>query len=400
MGTKGIRDYFSTGRGQIKVRGRAEIVEGRTMTQIVITEIPLLRQPREAPPPHRELVKEKIIEEVSGLRDESDENTRLVVDLKRGATPQVVLNKIHQHTPCSTSFSVNMLAIDNRRPRLLTIKDAIICYIEHRREVILRRTRFLLKKAEDRAETLEAYLLALGNLDEFIRLIRDSKSRDEARERIKAQAFSEEAAQALGIMLRGQPSLKPRPGFYVFTDKQVNAILDLRLYQLTALEQDKIQNDYNTILDEITDLLDILSKEDRVLEIIKIELREIKDKYGTPRRTDFAVDEGDMNLEDLVANEGQIITISHRGYIKRTNAEQFRLQARGGKGMKGMETTEGWAAQEDEDDFVEHLFAAGTHDYLLFFTNTGRVFMERVFSVREDPGPGRQVGQEPAQPPP
>jgi DNA gyrase subunit A len=382
LGTKGIRDYFATGRGHIKVRGRAEIVEGRTLTQIVITEIPYYVNREKLHLRIAELVKEKIIDEVSGLRDESDENTRLVVDLKRGAQPQVVLNKIHQHTPLSTSFSVNMLAIDNRRPRLLNIKDAIVCYIEHRREVILRRTRFLLRKAEERAEQLEAYLLALGNLDEFIRLIRDSKSRDEARERIKAQVFTAEAAAALGILLRDQASLKARPGFYVFTDKQVNYILDLRLYQLTALEQDKIQNDYQNILEEIKDFLDILAKEQRVLDIIKTELREIKDKYATPRRTDFAVDEGDMNLEDLVANEGQIITISHRGYIKRTNAEAFRLQARGGKGMRGMETTEA-ASEEEEGDFVEHLFAAGTHDYLLFFTNTGRVFMERVFYIPE-----------------
>jgi DNA gyrase subunit A len=380
LGTKGVRDYFSTGRGYIKVRGRAEIVETRTITQIVITEIPYYVNREKLHLRIAELVKEKILDEVSGLRDESDENTRLVVDLKRGAQPQVALNKIYQHTQLSTSFTVNMLAIDNRRPRLLTVRDAIFCYIEHRREVILRRTRFLLKKAEERAETLEAYLLALGNLDEFIRMIRDSKSRDEARDRIRAKTFTLEAAQALGILVRGQESVKS--GAYRFTEKQVNAILDLRLYQLTALEQDKIQNDYNAILEEIKDLLDILAKETRVLGIIKDELQEIKAKHATPRRTDFAVDDGDMNLEDLVANEGQIITISHRGYIKRTLAEHFRLQSRGGKGMRGMETTEA-AADEEEGDFVEHLFTAGTHDYLLFFTNTGRVFMERVFYIPE-----------------
>jgi len=382
LGTSGIRSYMATGRGHIKVRGRAEIVQTATKEQIIITEVPYYVRRDKLHERIAELASQKVLPEISAIRDESDENTRLVIDLKRDAQSQVVLNNIYKHTALETSFGINMLAIDNLRPRLLSIRDAISAYIEHRREVILRRTRYLLKQAEGRAETLEAQLLALGNLDEFIRMIRDSKSREEARERIKAYDFAPEAAEALGILLRDQPSLKIREGRYVFTDRQVNNILDLRLYQLTALERDKIKQDYDEILEKITDYLDILAREERVLQIIKEELLEIKQKHATPRRTDFGIDEGDMNIEDLIANETQIITISHRGYIKRTPAEEYRVQARGGKGLKGMEMRE-VTAEDEEDDFVEHLFSAGTHDYLLFFTNTGRVFVERVFFIPE-----------------
>ncbi|MEM7011902.1 MAG: DNA gyrase subunit A, partial [Verrucomicrobiota bacterium] len=382
LGSRGIRSYFETGRGALKVRGRAEIVEEGKKTQIIITEVPFYVNPGRLHERLGELVNTKVLPEISAIRDESTELTRLVIDLKRDASPQVVLNNIYKHTSLETGFSVNMLAIHERRPKLLNMRAAIDCYIEHRREVILRRTRFLLKKAEDRAETLEAYLLALDNLDEFIKMIRESRNRDEAREKIKAYDFDPAAAEKLGILIRDQESLKIREGRYVFTDRQVNAILDLRLYQLTAMEVDKTQEAYAAVLEEIKDLLDILAREERVLAIIKEELLEIKEKHATPRRTDFAADEGDMNLEDLIANEGAMITISHRGYIKRTSPDEFRVQARGGKGLKGMETREA-ATEEEDDDFVEFLFAASTHDYLMFFTNTGRVFVDRVFSIPE-----------------
>ncbi|MEM1293953.1 MAG: DNA gyrase subunit A [Verrucomicrobiota bacterium] len=382
LGSRGIKSYFETGRGQIKVRGTAEIAEKGNHEQIIITQVPFYVRRDKLHERIAELTREKVLPEISAIRDESDENTRLVIDLKRDSQPQVVLNNIYKHTSLETSFSANMLAIDNRRPKLLSVRDAINCYIEHRRDVILRRTRYLLKQAEDKAERLEAFLLALGNIDDFIKMIRDSKSRDEARDRIKAYDFSPAAAEALGVLIRDQPSLKIKEGRYVFTDRQVNAILDLRLYQLTALEQDKTKNDYNEVIEEIKDYLDILNREERVLAIIKEELIEIKDKHATPRRTGFAADEGDMNLEDLIANEGAIVTVSHKGYIKRTPAEEYRVQNRGGKGLKGMETRDAMS-EEDEDDFVEQLFAATTHDYLLFFTNTGRVFLERVFSIPE-----------------
>ncbi len=381
LGFNGIRNYMRTGRGSVKARGRATIETlPSNRDQIIITEIPYNVNRATLVERIAELVNQKVLPEISAVRDESDENTRVVIDLKRDARSQVVLNNLYKHTQLETSFSTNMLAIDNRRPKLLNIKDALTCFLEHRREVIIRRTRYLLGKAEDRAEVLEAYLLAIANLDDFIKIIRNSANRDEAREKIKAYRFTTEAAEALGILIRGQPSIEG--GEYVFTDRQVNSILELRLYQLTALERDKIKDEYDKVLDEIKDLLDILAKEVRVLAIIKEELLEVKEKYGSPRKTDIVPDEGEINIEDLIANESTIITISHRGFIKRTPAVDYRTQGRGGKGLKGMETRDA-QTEEEESDFVEHLFSGTAHDYLLFFTNTGRLFVERVYVIPE-----------------
>ncbi|NNE92372.1 MAG: DNA gyrase subunit A [Verrucomicrobiales bacterium] len=383
LGQKGIQEYAVTGRGSIRVRGRAEVIETKTgREQILITEIPYAVNRAKLVERIAELANAKILPEISAVRDESDENTRVVVDLKKDSRSQVVLNNLYKHTSLETPFSANMLAIDDRRPKLLSLKDAIVCYIEHRREVVLRRTRFLLRQAEKQAERLEAYLLALGNLDDFIKMIRDSKTRDEAREKIKAYTFDPADVEKLGILIRGQASLEIEEGRYVFTDQQVSHILELRLYQLVGLERDKIKNEYDTLLETIKDLLDILAREERVLQIIKDELQETKEKYGTPRRTDFAEYEGEIANVDLIANESNVITISHRGYIKRTLSTEFRTQARGGKGLKGMETRE-TADEEEEADFVEHLFAATSHDYLMFFTNTGRVYVERVYQIPE-----------------
>ncbi|MDF1753129.1 MAG: DNA gyrase subunit A [Verrucomicrobiales bacterium] len=383
LGTRGITDYATTGRGSIKVRGRAEVVENQNgREQIVISEIPYAVNRARLVERIAELANEKILPEISAVRDESTEVTRVVVDLKRDARAQVVLNNLYKHTALATSFSANMLAIDNNRPRLLSVKDALICYIEHRREVIIRRTKYLLRKANEQAERLEAYLLALGNLDDFIRMIRDSKNRDEAREKIKAYDFSVEAAEALGIFMRGQESLKLKEGRYTLTDRQVEHILELRLYQLVGLEREKIKAQYDALLDEIKDLMDILAREERVLAIIKQELLDVKEKWATPRLTDFGADTGEIANVELIANESNVITISHRGYIKRTLSSEYRTQARGGKGLKGMETR----ASDDEDeadDFVEHLFAATSHDYLMFFTDTGRVYVERVYQIPE-----------------
>ena len=277
-----------------------------------------------------------------------------------------------------TSFGVNMLAIHERRPKQLSIIEALDAFIEHRREVVIRRTKFLLDKAEDRAENLEAFLLALGHLDDFIQIIRDSKNRDEARERLKDYKFSVKTAEALGVLIRDQPSIEGDE--YIFTDRQVNSILELRLYQLTAMERDKIKGDYDNVIEEIKDLLDILDKEARVLEIIKTDLLEIKEKYATPRRCPILPDEGEIGIEDLIANEGMIVTLSHRGYVKRTASSEYRVQARGGKGVRGMETR---TKDDSEQDFVQHLFTAQAHDYLMFFTNSGRVYVERVYELPE-----------------
>ena len=380
-GTAGIKNYTENGKGSIKVRGKAgveEIKGGRE--QIVITEIPYNVNRATLVERIAELVNEKVLTEISAIRDESDENTRVVIELKRDGNPKVVINNLYKHTALESSFAVTMLAIDHGRPKLLSLKDANTAYIEHRREVVLRRTRFELRKAEDRAETLEGYLIALANMDDFIKIIRGSSNRDEAKVKLLAYEFSKKNVEKLGILIRNEARLVD--GIYRFSEQQINAILDLRLYQLTGLERDKIEAEYAALIERIKDLLDILAREARVLQIIKDELRAIKEKHGTPRLTQIVPDEGEMSLEDLISNEGTIITITHKGFIKRTAVSSYRAQRRGGKGVKGMITREG-STEEEEDDFVEHLFTATTHDYLMFFTQTGRCYIERVYEIPE-----------------
>jgi DNA gyrase subunit A len=279
-----------------------------------------------------------------------------------------------------SSFAVNMLAIDHGRPKLLPLKLANQAYIDHRREVVLRRTRFELRKAEERAETLEGYLIALANLDEFIRIIRGSANRDEARVKLLAFEFTRKQVEKIGILIRNEARLVD--GRYAFSEHQANQILELRLYQLTGLESEKITKEYNELIKTIQDLRDILAKESRVFEIIKKELREIRDKHASPRLTQLVPDEGEINMEDLIANEGCIISITHGGFIKRTAISAFRAQRRGGKGVIGMTTREG-ATEEEEGDFIEHLFTATTHDYLMFFTESGRAYVEKVYEIPE-----------------
>jgi DNA gyrase subunit A len=388
-GLEGIKDYFGAnsknpdnrgGRGSLKIRGRVGVEQlkgGRE--QIVITEIPYNVNRAVLVERIAELVNEKVagFTDITAIRDESDENTRVVVELKRDAIAKVVINNLYKQTALETSFAVNMLAIDHGRPKTLGLKELINCYIEHRREVILRRTRFQLKKAEERAEILEGYLCALANLDEFIRIIRGSKNRDEARIKLLAFEWTQMQVERWGILIRNESRLTN--GRYALTERQVDAILELRLYQLTGLEIDKVDGEYKELLERIKDLMDILAKEARVLSIIKAELKVIKEKYATPRLTDLVPDEGEINIEDLIANEGVIITLTHNGLLKRTNVSSYRAQRRGGKGVIGMTTKEG--VTDEDNDFIEHLFTASTHDYLMFFTNTGRVYVERVHEV-------------------
>ncbi len=377
-----IKQYFHTGRGSVKVRGRVGVEElkgGRE--QIVITEIPFNVNRAVLVERIADLVNEKTpgLTDITNVRDESDENTRVVVEMKRDAVAKVVINNLYKFTQLETSFAVNMLAIDHGRPKTLNLKELIGCYIEHRREVVLRRTRFELRKAEERAETLEGFLIALANLDEFIRIIRSSKTRDEAKVKLLAFEWTKTQVQRWGILLRSESRLVN--GRYSLTERQVDEILNLRLYQLTALEIDKVESEYKQLLERIQDLLDILAKEARVLTIIKNELKAIKEKHATPRLTDLVPDEGEIAIEDLIANEGVIITLTHNGLIKRTNVSSYRAQRRGGKGVIGMTTRETSAVEGDQADFIEHLFTASTHDYLMFFTNTGRVYVERVHEI-------------------
>ena len=375
-----IKEYFTTGRGSVRVRGKIgleEVKGGRE--NLVVTEIPYNVNRSVLVKRIAELVNEKIITDISGIRDESDENTRIVIELKRDAIPKVVINNLYQHTQLESSFAVNALAIDRGRPKTLGMKALIACYIEHRREVIIRRTKFELKKAEERAETLEGYLIALSNMDEFIRIIRSSQTREEAKTKLLAFEFARATVEAYGIFIRSEARLTN--GRYCFSDHQADEILNLRLYQLTGLEIDKIRAEYDLLREKIKDLLDILAREERVLTIIKDELLAIKAKHATPRRTEIVPDEGEIALEDLIANEPVIITITHNGLIKRTNMNSYRSQRRGGKGVIGMATKEDSAVEGEEADFIEHLFTASTHDYLMFFTNTGRAYAERVHEV-------------------
>jgi DNA gyrase subunit A len=380
LGLEGIKDYFKSGRGSVKIRGKVGVEElkgGRE--HIIITAIPYNVNRATLVERIAELVNEKVITDITAVRDESDENTRVVIEIKRDAIAKVVINNLYQHTALESSFAVNSLAIDHGRPKTLGLKELINCYIDHRREVVIRRARFELRKAEERAETLEGYLVALANLDEFIRIIRQSNNREEAKIKLLAFDFTRQQVERIGVVIRSEARLTS--GRYSFSEAQANAILELRLYQLTGLEAGKVRAEYTQLLERIKDLLDILAREARVFAIIKAELKEIKEKYATPRLTELIPDEGEIAIEDLIANEGVIITITHAGLIKRTNVSSYRAQRRGGKGVIGMTTRETSATPGEAEDFIEHLFTASTHDYLMFFTDTGRVYVERVHEI-------------------
>jgi DNA gyrase subunit A len=349
-GREGIESYLRTGRGIIKVRGTChseELKGGKE--QIVITEIPYNVNRATLTQNIAELVHDKTLDEVSDLRDESDENTRIVLELKRGEPAKVVVNKLYKHTQFEASFGVILLALDRRRPKQMNLREMIDCYVEHRRDVVTRRTRYLLRKVEDRAHILEGYQVALNNLDDFVKIIRASANRDEARERLLKK--------------------------YPITERQANAILDLRLYQLTGLERDKIKEEYLQLMALAEEYKEILKSEKKLLGVIKKELRELQEKFPSPRRTQLVAAEGELKMEDVIANEGCIVTVSHLGFIKRTAVSAYRSQKRGGKGVIG-------TGQHDED-FVEHLFTASTHDYMMFFTHNGRVYVEKVYEIPE-----------------
>ncbi len=350
VGKSGIESYMKTGRGIVKVRGVATVEELKNgKEQIVITEIPYNVNRASLVETIGNLVAEKVLTEVSDVRNESDENTRVVVELKRGEAPRVVLNKLFKHTQLESSFGVIMLALDKRKPKQMNIKEMLECYIEHRREVVYRRTCYLLRKAEDRAHILEGYKIALNNLDDFIKIIRASKDREEARNSLMAK--------------------------YPLSERQANAILDLRLHQLTGLERDKIEMEYLELMRKIEEYRSILENEKKLLGVIKKELMAMREKYHSERRTQLIAAEGEFRMEDVIANEGCIISVSHNGFIKRTSVSAYRSQKRGGKGVIG-------SGQYDED-FIEHIFTASTHDSIMFFMNNGRVYVEKVYEIPE-----------------
>ncbi|MGC6455031.1 MAG: DNA gyrase subunit A [Coraliomargaritaceae bacterium] len=348
-GKSGIESYLKTGRGIVRTRGIADVVEDKGKEAIIISAIPYNVNRASLVMRIADLIKEKAIEGISDLRDESTEETRIVVELKRGAIPRVIINQLYKMTALESSFGVILLALDNRRPKQMNIKEMLTCYIDHRREVIYRRTAFRLRKAEARAHILEGYKLALDNLDDFVKIIRASKNRDEAKTALMAK--------------------------YPLSEVQTNAILELRLYQLTGLERDKIEEEYAKLMALIAELRDILENEPRLLQVIKEELGQMKEKYGNPRRSEILAIDGDLSMEDIIPNEGCMITVTHNGFIKRTSLDEYRSQKRGGKGVIG--------SGQYEDDFVEHLFTASTHDFIMCFMNSGRVYVEKVYNIPE-----------------
>ena len=348
-GKSGIESYLKTGRGIVRTRGIADVIETNGKEEIIISAIPYNVNRASLVMRIAELITTKAIDGISDLRDESTEETRIVIELKRGAIPRVIVNQLYKMTPLESSFGVILLALDNRRPKQMNIKEMLNCYIDHRRDVIYRRTEFRLKKAEARAHILEGYRIALDNLDDFVKLIRASKNREEAKNNLKEK--------------------------YPVSEAQINAILELRLYQLTGLERDKIEDEYLKLMTEIEELKSILNNEQELLNVIKDELLVMKEKYGNPRRSEILNIDGDISMEDLIPNEGCMITVSHKGFIKRTTLDAYRSQKRGGKGVIG--------SGQYEDDFVEHLFTASTHDYIMCFMNSGRVYVEKVYHFPE-----------------
>jgi DNA gyrase subunit A len=349
-GYEGVRDALLTGRGRIVMRAKAEIEEANGREQIIVTEIPYQVNKSELIKKTAELVNDKKIEGISDLRDESDRNgMRIVYEIKRDAIANVVLNKLYKFTALQTSFSVNNICLVDGRPQMLNLKDMIKYFVEFRHEVVIRRTKFELKKAEDRAHILEGLIIASDNIDEVIEIIKASSSPDDARERLMAR--------------------------FNLSDIQSRAIVDMRLRHLTGLEQDKLRAEYDDLMKLITDLKDILDRVERRMEIIKNEMLDIRDKYGDERRSRIEYSASEMRMEDLIADEEVIITISHAGYIKRTSLTEFKVQNRGGMGSKGSTTR--------DKDFLEHLFVATNHNYLLIFTEKGRCFWMRVYEIPE-----------------
>ena len=349
-GYAGVKDAFETGRGRIVLRGKAEIESAQAHDKIIISEIPYLVNKAELIKAIADLVNEKRIDGISNVNDESDRSgMRIVVDVKREANANVVLNKLYKMTTLQSSFSVNNIALVNGRPKLMNLKELIGNFVDHRRDVVIRRTKYDLKKAEERAHILEGLIIASDNIDEVIAIIKKSGSPQEA---------------ISNLMVR-----------FELTEIQARAIVEMRLRQLTGLEQEKLRAEYEEIEKLIARLKEILENEDRLMGVIRDEFQEIIDKYGDERKTDIVYASEELNPEDFYADDEMIITISHMGYIKRTPLSEFRAQARGGVGAKGSETR--------EEDFVEYIYPASMHATILFFTAKGRCFWKKVFEIPE-----------------
>ena len=349
-GYDGVKEAFETGRGRIVMRAKANIEEVNGRECIIVNEIPYQVNKADMIKKTADLVNDKKLDGISTIRDESDRNgMRIVYVLKRDAIPNIVLNKLFKYTALQSSFSVNNIALVNGRPEMLNLKDMIHHFVEHRHEVVVRRTKYELRKAEERAHILEGLIIASDNIDEAIKIIRGSSNPDEAREKLIKR--------------------------FELSEIQAKAIVEMRLRQLTGLEQDKLRSEYDALMVTIENLKDILDKKERRMQIIKDELLVVKDKYGDERRSIIEYAGGDLSIEDMIPNEQVVITISHAGYIKRTSLTEYRTQNRGGVGQKASTTR--------NEDFLEHLFVGTNHQYMLFFTQKGKCFWMRVYEIPE-----------------
>ncbi|PIV94077.1 MAG: DNA gyrase subunit A, partial [Flavobacteriaceae bacterium CG17_big_fil_post_rev_8_21_14_2_50_33_15] len=349
-GYDGVKEAFHTGRGRIVMRAKANTEEVNGRECIIVTEIPYQVNKADMIKKTADLVNDKKLDGIATIRDESDRNgMRIVYVLKRDAIPNIVLNKLYKYTQLQSSFSVNNIALVKGRPQLLNLKDMIHHFVDHRHEVVVRRTTYELRKAEERAHILEGLIIASDNIDEVIALIRASSNADEAREKLMTR--------------------------FELSELQAKAIVEMRLRQLTGLEQDKLRSEYEDLMKTIEDLKDILDKKERRMEIIKNELLEVKEKYGDERRSVIEYAGGDLSIEDMIPDEKVVITISHAGYIKRTSLSEYKTQNRGGVGQKASTTR--------NEDFLEHLFVGTNHQYMLFFTQKGKCFWMRVYEIPE-----------------
>ncbi|MGA9271567.1 MAG: DNA gyrase subunit A, partial [Lutimonas sp.] len=349
-GYEGVKDAFRTGRGRVVIRAKANFEEVGGRECIVVTELPYQVNGSELLKKTVDLINDNKIDGISTIRDEtSRKGRRIVYVLKRDAIPNIVLNKLYKYTALQTSFSVNNIALVNGKPEVLNLKDLIRHFVDHRHDVVTRRTKFELAKAEARAHILEGLIIASDNIDEVIKLIRASSNADDAREKLMKR--------------------------FELSEIQARAIVEMRLRQLTGLEQDKLRTEYEEIIKLIEDLKDILANESRRMDIIREELLEIKERYGDERRSVIEYTGGELNIEDMIPNSKVVVTISHAGYVKRTDLSEYKIQNRGGRGQRGVSTR--------NEDFLEHLFVATNHQYMLFFTQNGKVFWMRVYEIPE-----------------
>ena len=349
-GYDGVKQAFETGRGRVVMRGKAIFEEVNGRECIIVKEIPYLVNKSDMIQKTAQLINDKKIDGISNIRDESDrKGMRIVYVLKKDAIPNIVLNKLFKHTSLQSSFSVNNIALVNGRPKLLNLKEMIVHFVEHRHEVVVRRTKYELKKAEDRAHILQGLIIASDNIDDMISIIKASKNADDAREKLIKK--------------------------YDLSEDQSKAIVEMRLRQLTGLEQDKLRNEYDDLVNLIKDLKDILANKDRRMSIIKDELLEIKNSHGDERKSIIEFSGGELSIEDMIPDEKVVLTISHAGYIKRTSLSEYKTQNRGGVGQRGSTTR--------SEDFLEHLFVGTNHQYMLFFTQKGKCFWMRVYEIPE-----------------